>query len=67
MDDAEENDGADYDIENEFPQFEKFMHRRYGLHPSTKIEPPDVTELNNAREKRKREIRMAQVLKEIVT
>ena len=67
VDDAEENDGADYDIENEFPQFEKFMHRRYDLHPSTKIEPPDVTELNNAREKRKREIRMTQILKEIVT
>ena len=67
VDDAEENDGADYDIENEFPQFEKFMHRRYDLHPSTKIELPDVTELNNAREKRKREIRMTQILKEIVT
>lgn len=43
------------------------MQRRYDQHPSTKIEPPDLTELNTAREKRKREITMTQILKEIGT
>lgn len=64
--DDDDDDGGIHDQQNGFPEFEKFMHRRYDQHPSTKMEPPDLTELNNSREKRKREIRMSQILKEIV-
>ena len=64
-DDDENNDGC-YDHGQEFPEFEKFMYRRYDQHPPIKLEPPDLNELNNAREKRRREIRMYEILKEIV-
>ena len=64
-DDDENNDGC-YDHGQEFPEFEKFMYRRYDQDPPIKLEPPDLNELNNAREKRRREIRMYEILKEIV-
>ena len=64
-DDDENNDGS-YDHGKEFPEFEKFMYRRYDQHPPIKLERPDLNELNNAREKRRREIRMYEILKEIV-
>ena len=64
-DDDENNDGC-YNHGQEFPEFEKFMYRRYDQYPPIKLEPPDLNELNNAREKRRREIRMYEILKEIV-
>ncbi|KAJ7383439.1 hypothetical protein OS493_028115 [Desmophyllum pertusum] len=54
-------------FEHELPEYKKFMYRRYEQRPLTKLEPPDLAELSNAREQRKREIRMSQILKEIIT
>lgn len=65
-DDNDEHIDFDNDCEREFPEFEKCLYRRYNQYPPIKIEPPDLTELANAREKRTREIRMSQILKEIV-
>ena len=67
VDEDEEHDSGYFEKENGFPEFETFMHRKCNPHSSTKLQPPDLTELSNAREKRKREIRMSQILKEIVT
>ena len=66
MNDDDENNDGGYAREQGFPEFEKFMYRRYDQHLPIKIEPPDLNELNNAREKRQREIRMYEILKEIV-
>ena len=65
-DDNDDNIDFDNDRERQFPEFEKCLYRRYNHYPPIKIEPPDLTELANAREKRTREIRMSQILKEIV-
>ena len=69
LDDDQEDEDEERGIgnfEQGFPEPKKFMYRRYEQHPSTKLEPPDFTELSNAREQRKREIRMSQILKEII-
>lgn len=65
-DNNDEHIDFDNDCEREFPEFEKCLYRRYNQYPPIKIEPPDLTELTNAREKRTREIRISQILKEIV-
>ena len=67
----EDNDDLDYFHENrepkqEFPEFEKFMYRRYEQHTSIKIEPLSPDELDEARALKQRDIRMYQILKEIV-
>lgn len=48
------------------PEYRKFMFNRYDQKSSISLEPPNVDELNNAREKKKREIRMFQILREII-
>lgn len=75
MNDEDDDEGGDgYEEENGFgnfeqgfPEYKKFMHRRFEQHPSKRLEPPDITELSKARKQRKQEIRMSQIMKEIIT
>lgn len=43
------------------------MHRRFEQHPRLSLKPPNATELKKARKQRKQEIRMSQIIKEIIT
>lgn len=69
---SDDNDTDDEDepgfgnFEEGPPECKKFMYNRYEHCASVNLEPPDLTELSNAREQRKREIRMSQILKEII-
>ena len=70
----DDDEGSDGDEEgNDFGNFEqgfsennKFMHRRFEQHLFINLEPPDATELSKARKQRKQEIRMSQIIKEII-
>ena len=67
-DEEEELYGAEFDNRNGYPEFEKIdiIPHQYGDYRSTKFTPPDLTELSRAREKRKREMRISQIVKEVV-
>ena len=65
-DEEEELYGADFDNRNGYPEFEKIIPQQYVDHRSTKLTPPDLTELSRAREKRKREMRISQIVKEVI-
>ena len=73
MNDLDDDDSDGDNVENGFgnfeqgfPEYKKFMHRRFEQHPSEILEPPDATELSKARKQRKQEIRMSQIIKEII-
>lgn len=71
-DDDEGSDGVEEEngfgnFEQGFPEYKKFMHRRFEQYPFVNLEPPDATELSKARKQRKQEIRMSQIIKEIIT
>lgn len=65
--DAEEEENGFGNFEQGFTEYKKFMHRRFEQHLFINLEPPDATELTKARKQRKQEIRMSQIIKEIIT
>ena len=42
---------TDFNNKNGYPEFEKIIPQQYGHYRSTKLAPPDLTELSSAREK----------------
>ena len=73
---SDDIDDDDDDIDNEhsfghfeqgIPEYKKFMHQRFEQNPTTMLQPPDSTELSIAREQRKREIRMHEIIREVIT
>lgn len=72
-DDDDESDGGDEEengfgnFEQEYPKYKKFMHRRFEQHSCIHLKPPNATELSKARKQRKQEIRLSQIIKEIIT
>lgn len=74
MNDVDDDDDDGDQEENGFGNFEqgltgykKFMHRRFEQHPCLSLKPPNATELSKARKQRKQEMRMSQIIKEIIT
>ncbi|XP_022787247.1 uncharacterized protein LOC111327355 [Stylophora pistillata] len=65
IDEDEDELGID-NFEEGPPEYKKFMFSRYDHQRSISLEPPNVDELNNAREQKKREIRMFQLSREII-
>ena len=74
-DDDDDDNGSDNgdeegngfgNFEQGLPEYKKFMHRRFEQNPCINLKPPDDTELSKARKQRKQEIRMSQIIKEVI-